>query len=182
MQRTVKCKLGVNIWKRKSRGGWNLLQNILSQDIYLIARFAWGGGFFHQNRTWMCLPDLENLYTNFLPNFPPISIPFSKEKHPIWIKLGAFYNNLPEIHPIYAIWAPSSLMKTPRSLYQISRKSAPKGRHIYVYHVNVRTPPGRFAGDIHAMHGSKMTQISFLTVLIPWMQKQFSGANHVRNG
>ena len=83
----------------------------------------------------------DYLYTNFLPNFPPISIPFSKEKHPIWIKLGAFYNNLPKIHPIYVIWAPSSLMKTPRSLYQISRKSAPKGRHIYVYHVNVRTPP-----------------------------------------
>ena len=29
-----------------------------------------------------------------------------------------------------------------RYVYQISRKSAPKGRHIYVYHVNVRTPPG----------------------------------------
>ena len=84
----------------------------------------------------------DYLYTNFLPNFPPISIPFSEEKHPIWIKLGAFYNNLPKIHPIYVIWAPSSLMKTPRSLYQISRKGAPKGRHIYVYHVNVRTPPG----------------------------------------
>ena len=33
------------------------------------------------------------LYTNFLPNFPPISIPFLKEKHPILTKLGAFYNN-----------------------------------------------------------------------------------------
>ena len=84
----------------------------------------------------------DYLYTNFLPNFPPISIPFSKKKHPIWIKLGAFYNNFHKIHPIYVIWAPLSLMKTPRSLYQISRKSAPKGRHIYVYHVNVRTPPG----------------------------------------
>ena len=83
----------------------------------------------------------DYLYTNFLPNFPPVSIPFSKEKHPIWIKLGAFYNNLQKIHPIYVIWAPSSLMKTPRSLYQISRKGAPKGRHTYVYHVNVRTPP-----------------------------------------
>ena len=35
----------------------------------------------------------DYLYTNFLPNFLPISIPFSKEKHPIW--------------------APLSLMKTP---------------------------------------------------------------------
>ena len=93
----------------------------------------------------------DYLYTKFLPNFPPISIPFSKEKHPILIKLGAFYNNLPKIHPIYVIWAPStsSLMKTPRSLYQISRKSAPKGRHIYVYHVNVRTPP---PGTLHLIN------------------------------
>ena len=55
----------------------------------------------------------DYLYTNFLPNFPPISIPFLKENHPIWIKLGVFYNNLHKIHPIYVIWAPSSLMKTP---------------------------------------------------------------------
>ena len=83
------------------------------------------------------------LYTNFLPNFPPISILISKENHAILTKLGAFLKSLPKIHPIYVIWAPSSLMKTPRSLYQISRKSAPKGSHIIrVYHVNVRTPPG----------------------------------------
>ena len=37
------------------------------------------------------------LYTNFLPNFQPISIPFSKEKHPILTKLEAFYNNLPNV-------------------------------------------------------------------------------------
>ena len=30
------------------------------------------------------------LYTNFSPNYPPISIPFSIEKHPILPKLGAF--------------------------------------------------------------------------------------------
>ena len=83
----------------------------------------------------------DYLYTNFWPNFPPISIPFLKEKHPILIKLGAFYNNLPKIHPIYVIWAPSSLMKTPRSLYQISRKSAPKGRHIYTYTMSMWEPP-----------------------------------------
>ena len=37
----------------------------------------------------------------FLPNFPPISILFLKERHPNLTKLGAFYNNLPKIHPIY---------------------------------------------------------------------------------
>ena len=76
----------------------------------------------------------DYLYTNFLPNFPPISIPFSKEKHPILIKLGAFYNNLPKIHPIYVIWAPSSLMNF--------REKVPQKAGTYVYHVNVRTPPG----------------------------------------
>ena len=91
------------------------------------------GGYFHQIRTWMCLPDLENL---------TISIAlFPTHHYTSLTKLGAFYNNLPKIHPIYVIWAPSSLMKTLRSLYQISQKSAPKGRHTYVYHVNVRTPP-----------------------------------------
>ena len=34
----------------------------------------------------------DYLYTNFLPNFPTINIPFSTEKHPILTKLGAFYN------------------------------------------------------------------------------------------
>ena len=46
------------------------------------------------------------LCTIFLSNFPPTSIPFLKEKHPILTKLGAFCNNLPKIHPIYLIWAP----------------------------------------------------------------------------
>ena len=66
------------------------------------------------------------LYTNLLPYFPPICIPFSKEKHPILTKLGAFYRNFSKIHPIYVIWAPSSLMKTLRLLYQFLRKSTPK--------------------------------------------------------
>ena len=110
-----------------------------------IALYTSPGGGVLSPKSYVNVPagprKSDYLYTNFLPNFPPISIPFSKEKHPIWIILGAFYNNLPKIHPIYVIWAPSSLMKTPRSLYQISWKSDPKGRHIYVYHVNVRTPP-----------------------------------------
>ena len=89
----------------------------------------------------------DYIYTNFLPNFLPINIPFSEEKHPIFTKLGAFYNFWPKKHPIYVIWAPPSLDENPRTLYQILQKSAPKGRHIYVYHVNVRTPsPGLWSG------------------------------------
>ena len=97
-----------------------------------------GGGYFHQNSMWMCLLDLENLPCSipiFLPNYPPISIPFSKEKHPILTKLGALYNNLPKIHPIYVIWAPSSLMKTPPIALPTFAQKA------YVYHVNMRPPP-----------------------------------------
>ena len=39
------------------------------------------------------------LYNNFLPSFPPISIPYLKEKYPILTKLGAFCNILPQIAP-----------------------------------------------------------------------------------
>ena len=86
----------------------------------------------------------DYLYTNFLPNFPPINIPLSKEKHPILTKLGAFYNIWPKIHPTFLNLGCviSDENPPPRSLYQILGKSAPKGRHIYVYHVNVRTPRG----------------------------------------
>ena len=54
-----------------------------------------GGGYSGQNRTWMCLPNLKKsdfLYTNFSPNYPPIGVPFSIEKHLILPKLGAFYH------------------------------------------------------------------------------------------
>ena len=55
--------------------------------------------------------------------------PFSKEKHPIVTKLGASYNNLPKIHPIYVIWAPSSPMK-PLHRYTKFCKKGPK-RHAH---------------------------------------------------
>ena len=43
------------------------------------------------------------------------------------------------IHPIYVIWAPSSLMQT-QSLYQIFRNSIPKGKHIYTYTMSMCVP------------------------------------------
>ena len=117
-----------------------------------------GGGYSHQNRTGMCLPDFENL-TFSLPifaQFPTNPYTISERKAPNFDKLGAFYNNLPKIHPVYVIWAPSSLMKTLWSLYQISWKSAPKGRHIYVYHVNVRTPRLRCRCTVTGIHATRM--------------------------
>ena len=44
---------------------WHFLQGSMESP---------GGGFFHQNRTWMCLPDLENL-TISIPIFCQISHP-----------------------------------------------------------------------------------------------------------
>ena len=72
------------------------------------------------------------LYTNFLPNLPPISIPFLKEKHSILTKLGAFYNNFPKIHPIYVIWAPCSLIKPP-DRYTKFREKVPQKTGTYTY-------------------------------------------------
>ena len=39
------------------------------------------------------------LYTNFLPNFPPLVYHFRK-KAPNFDQIGCFYNNLPKIHPV----------------------------------------------------------------------------------
>ena len=82
------------------------------------------------------------LYSNFLPNFPPISIPFLKEKHPILIKLGAFYNNLPKIHPIYVIWAPSSLMKPPIAIPNFAKKCPKRQAHVRIPCQCENPPPG----------------------------------------
>ena len=85
----------------------------------------------------------DYLYTNFLPNFPPISIPFSKA--PNLTKLGAFYNNLPQIHPIYVIWAPSSLMKTPDRSTKF-REKVPQKAGTYTYTMSLWEPPGTCDG------------------------------------
>ena len=94
----------------------------------------------------------DYLYTNFLPNFPPINIPFLKEKHPIWIKLGAFYNNFPKIHPIYVIWAPSSLMKPPPIAIPNFAKKCPKRQAHIRIPCQCENPPGtsfNWRGHLH---------------------------------
>ena len=73
-----------------------------------------------------------SLYQFFCQISHPSVYHFQKKSTQFWPNWVFFYSNLLKIQPIYVIWAPSSLMKTPRSLYQISRKSAPKGRHIYM--------------------------------------------------
>ena len=50
---------------------------------------------------------------------------FSKKNTLFLLKLGVFPHNLLKLRPIYVIWITLSLMKTHRSLYQISRNSTP---------------------------------------------------------
>ena len=84
-------------------------------------------GYFRQNRTWMCLPELKMWLSlnQFFAQLPTHQYTwFSIEKHPILPKLGAF-------------WAPS-LMKTNRSLYQILQKAPPKRQaHAYTQTMSI---------------------------------------------
>ena len=59
--------------------------------------------------------------------------------HPIVTKLGAFYNNVPQIDPIYVIWALSSLMKT-HDRYTKFREKAPQKAGTYTYTMSVWEP------------------------------------------
>ena len=52
-----------------------------------------GGGFFHQNRTWMCLPDLENLTISiyqFFAKFPTHQYTIFERKTPNFDQIGYF--------------------------------------------------------------------------------------------
>ena len=105
------------------------------EEMWFIYWLHWPGRGVLLPKSYVDVPaepqKFEFFHTSFLPNYPPISIPFSIEKHPILSRLHAFYNNLLKIHPIFLIWAPSSLIKTQQSLYQISQKSTSKG----TYHI-----------------------------------------------
>ena len=91
----IKTGFFYNIWKEK---------DVPLLPYQFCGRNTFPGGGVLSPKSYVDVPagprKSDYLYSNFLPNFPPISIPFSKEKHPILIKLGAFYNNLPKIHTI----------------------------------------------------------------------------------
>ena len=117
------------------------------------------GCYFCLNHTWMCLPNLKNL-TFSIPIFRPITHPsvyLFRQKRTKFCPNWVFFTIICSKTPNFWIWAPSSLMKTHRSLYQISQKSTPKGRHIYVYQVNVSTPPGRCHGKVRDRQNGRLT-------------------------
>ena len=92
-------------------------------------------GYFHQNCMWMCLPHLENL-TFSIPIFRTIThlsvYHIRRKSTQVCSNWVLFTTICSKYIQFYIIWAPSFLMKTHRSLYQISRNSTPKGRHINV--------------------------------------------------
>ena len=104
-----------------------------------VSNLTWGPGLVAGGRgllsskSYVDVP-VRLFYTNFLPNFPPISIPFSKEKHPILTKLCVFFWS--KIHPIYVLWAPSSLVKKP----PIAIPNFPKKRPKRQAHRPIRIP------------------------------------------
>ena len=106
------------------------------------------GGWLLSPKWYMDTPavprESDLLYTNFLPNFPPNNIPFSKEKHPILVKLGAFYSILPKIHPIYVIWDPSSQIQPPIAIPNFGKKCPKRQAHIRIPASQCENPPGIF--------------------------------------
>ena len=95
-----------------------------------------GGGvtFTKMVRGCACRTSKVWLYL-ILPNFPPISIFNRKASNftKLGVFFGFFYNNLLKIHPIYLIWAPSSLMKTPLpiAIPNFAKKSPKRQVHMY---------------------------------------------------
>ena len=85
----------------------------------------------------------------FLPNFPPISIPFLKERHPILTKLGAFYNNLPKIHPIYELGSFVS-DENPIAIPNFAKKRPKRQAHIRTP-CQCENPPGGYHMAIFAL-------------------------------
>ena len=145
----VPCRFGggrkdIHKWSTKPTT-YTLMAHLCSRAYKNNVHQTGGGTFAKIVRGCACwwVLDLQNfLYTIFRtiihPSVTILLVTFSKEKHPISLKLGAFYHSLLKI-----IWAPSSLMKTHRSLYQISLNSTSKGRHTvtHTFTMSMWEPP-----------------------------------------
>ena len=109
---------------------------IVTIDMCIVALVFSGGGVTFTKFVRGCaLPDLGRPISIpiFLPNFPPIIIPFLKEKHPILTKLGAFYNNLPKNTPNLCNLGSFVFNKNlPIAIPNFAKKAPQKGRHIRI--------------------------------------------------
>ena len=71
------------------------------------------------------LQKADSLYTNFLPNYTPISLPFSIEKHLICPNWVLFAQNTPN----FQIWAPLSLIKPSIAKPNFAKKEPKRQAH-----------------------------------------------------
>ena len=82
------------------------------------------------------------LYTNFLHNFPPIDIPFSREKHPILTKLGVFLRYLAQNTPnLCSLGSFISDEKPPIAIPNFAKKRPKRQAHIRIP-CQCENPPG----------------------------------------
>ena len=99
-----------------------------------------GGGYSPKNCMWMCLPNFKNLtlFTNFLLNYPLISIPFWIEKHPIlpFCPSSVLFTIICSKYTQFLNFAPCLLWK-PIGIPNFAKKHPKAGT---LYHVNERTP------------------------------------------
>ena len=124
---------------RSSLCTWIWTQSV-NKMMNKIKRFRWSnGGYRSSIKLYMDEP--ARLHSHFNFRYTLSLSPFTtyqhtnfvQKKHLILLKLGAFYHNFLQIHPRHVNWAPFSVMKIPRSLYQNLGKSTPNGRHREAY-------------------------------------------------
>ena len=89
-----------------------------------------GGLYFSQNRMWMCLPVLKNL---------PITHSLVYHwKAPNFVQIGCFFTIFCSKYNLCNLGSFISNENSPITIPNFT-KTTPKGGHMYVYHVNVRT-------------------------------------------
>ena len=135
-------------------GVGNIINNVYSlkhvkHDKDEFIRPGGGGSFTKIVRGCACRTSKIwlSLY-QFFAKFPTHQYTIFERKAPNLDQTGCFLQWFAQNTPNLCNLGSFVSDENPRSLYQISRKSAPKGRHIYVYHVNVRTPPPGSLGTI----------------------------------
>ena len=124
----------------KASQGYILLKN----SVHKGPKFR-GGGYFHQNRTWMCLPDLENL-TISIPNFCLISYTHQytifERKAPNFDQIGCFLQYLAQNTPNLCILGSFVSDENPPIAIPNFTKKAPQKAGTYTYTMSMWGPPG----------------------------------------
>ena len=90
-----------------------------------------GGGYFRQNHTGCPYRTLKNL--TFFAQLPTHSYSFFDRKRLMLPKLGAFYNNLLKIHPLFFLFGLLRLWRKPTDRYTKFREKAPQKAGTYTY-------------------------------------------------